>query len=128
MWEINQKFILLSPLSSAAGDRRRLGINGYYRKDGGGGGGEDREKGSASSGRAGGSRDSSPQRCHLLSPASGPSICSFPHRRAAREAWFCRSEEALGETALLVLDPDNGIQPETMSMTGTSAGKFALID
>jgi hypothetical protein len=150
------KYILLSLLSSAAGDRCRLGINWYYQKGEGEGGGAHTSYLAPGHPAAWRYRACNPvlydalgrivreERRHLAAVERSPILprgtATFsvplpdpkavpPERRvAARKAWFRRSEEALAERDLLFLDPDNGIQPKELSVTGKFAGKFALVD
>jgi hypothetical protein len=58
---------------------------------------------------------------------------STPHlhhtrREAAREEWFAGSLECLSDADIIFLDPDNGIQPDSLKKSHKRAGKYFFRD
>lgn len=49
-------------------------------------------------------------------------------RPAARRAWFRRVVDQLDGTDLVFLDPDNGIAPQSLSLTRQESGKSVLLE
>jgi len=58
-----------------------------------------------------------------LPDATGSSI----KRRQERIAWFTRAQEVVADCQLIFLDPDNGLEVQSVSLSSRLAGKYATV-